>query len=91
MRAEDAQRIQPAFYALRADVDEPPATSALLYECVRRSDGRRAYLIENEPVPAGFERSDRPLCRVWKNPARYVTVVTARCLSDLEECTMTES
>lgn len=70
--ADGGRRIRPVFYALKADVVEPPATSVPLYQYVRPSDGRRAYLAGEEPVPPGFERSDKPLCRVWKNPATYV-------------------
>ena len=72
--SDDGQSSQPVFYALEADIEEPPATSVPLYECTRQSDGRRAYLLETEPVPPGFKQSDKPLCRVWKNPATYVTV-----------------
>ncbi len=72
--ADGVQSPQPVFYALEANVDEPPSTSVPLYECVRQSDGRRTYLIEDEPVPPGFKRSNGPLCRVWENPATYVMV-----------------
>lgn len=72
-RSDGGRTIEPVFYALRPDLDEPPATSAPLYECIRQSDGSRAYVVENEKVPPGFKRSDAPLCRVWKNPATYVT------------------
>ncbi|MBC8874796.1 MAG: hypothetical protein H8E44_35700 [Planctomycetes bacterium] len=70
----DGQPVQPVFHALSADVEEPPETSVLLYECIRQGDGQREYVTAEDPVSPEFKRSDKPLCRVWKNPAKYVTV-----------------
>lgn len=68
----------PLFYALPADAKDAPATTAPLYEFTRAADGARAYGTETEPrfagaAPAntaGFTRSERPLCRVWRSPYR---------------------
>jgi hypothetical protein len=39
--------------------------SIALHEC-RRSEGQQPrYLLANEPLPPGWKRAVRPLCRVW--------------------------
>lgn len=58
----------PRFYALPADTANPPATTTPLYEFVKASDGRRAYTTDKSWSSDGFNRSEKPLCLVWKNP-----------------------
>jgi len=55
------------FFALPVDVEDPPATSTLLYEFVNAS-GAREYSTNNEAVFPGYTLQDKPLCRVWKDP-----------------------
>jgi hypothetical protein len=59
---------RPAFYALPADMPNPPATTVPLYEFVRSNDGRRAYTTDVNWSRDGFTRSANPICLVWKNP-----------------------
>ena len=61
---------KPLFCALPADADQAPAPTVGLYE-FRHSDGRRVYATEdNADLPAGFEQSEKPICRVWRHPLR---------------------
>ena len=62
--------VAPLFFALPPDVDQAPASAVGLYE-FRHPDGRLAYATEdNTKLPAGFERSAKPICRVWRHPLR---------------------
>ena len=58
----------PAFYALPADTEKPPATTTPLYEFVGDGGKKRAYTTDSNWSMAGYSRSERPLCLVWKNP-----------------------
>jgi hypothetical protein len=58
-----------AFFALPADMANPPATTTPLYEFVH-ADGRRRHTTDADWSSAGFKRAEQPLCRVWKNPLR---------------------
>lgn len=60
----------PPFYALPADTAEPPPTVTPLYEYIRKSDGRRAYTTDGKWSTQGFQRSEHPVCLVWKNPTK---------------------
>ena len=60
----------PLFHALPADAEDPPATTVALY-AIRRPDGTilgYATGDESEPDAAVARRSERPICRVWRNP-----------------------
>jgi hypothetical protein len=57
----------PVFHALPAD-EEPSTTTTPLFEYVQRETGERRYSTDAEWSSAGYERTARPLCRVWKNP-----------------------
>jgi hypothetical protein len=65
-----------------ADEVRPPTDAELapLYEWTRRADGARRYALADEPVEPGWERSARPLCRVWRpaqaRPAQEPPLVT---------------
>jgi len=61
-------RATPVFYALPADVVDPPPTTTPLFEFVRDSDGKHAYTTDLAWNMEGFRCSDRPVCLVWKNP-----------------------
>ncbi len=56
----------PVFHALPADAEQPPATTALLYELMNQTTQVRTYTIQPEANPPGFELNPVPICRVWK-------------------------
>jgi hypothetical protein len=61
---------EPVFHALPADAEDAPATTVPLH-ALRRADGTIAgYATGDDPEPdaAGTRRSERPICRVWRNP-----------------------
>lgn len=68
--ASDGAAPIPLFYALPADAEYPPATTAPLYEFVSNDGPQRVYTTDETWSSAGFQRSEKPLCRVWKNPCR---------------------
>jgi hypothetical protein len=53
------------FYALPADMEQPPAAAKPLYEFVHEASGRRVYTMDGEWDEAGYRRSEPPLCLVW--------------------------
>jgi hypothetical protein len=53
------------FHALPAEAKES-ATTRPLYEYRQREGDRRAYSTDPEQVIPGFERMEKPLCRVWR-------------------------
>jgi hypothetical protein len=55
------------FFAIPADVENPPAATPL-YEYTDKSADRRAYSTNRELALPGFARREKPLCRVWRNP-----------------------
>jgi hypothetical protein len=60
----------PVFHALPADAADPPATTVALH-AIQRPDGAiLGYTTgdESEPDATGTRRSERPICRVWRNP-----------------------
>jgi glutamyl/glutaminyl-tRNA synthetase len=61
---------EPAFYALPADLKEPPASAVPLYEFVHQGGARRAYSTDPDWSSPGYRRAERPLCLVWRNPLR---------------------
>lgn len=53
--------------ATRPAVELPAATNLVgLFEWRRPSDEARRYLVEGEKLANDWQRSSRPLCRVWK-------------------------
>ena len=58
----------PLFYAPPTDMEYPPATTAPLYEFTARDGKSHVYTTDETWTSAGYQRSDKPLCRVWKNP-----------------------
>ncbi len=68
-KAKPADGLKACFHALPADAKDPPATTVLLF-AFTDSKGGTVYGTEESPAPAGFTRSDRPLCRVWRNPSK---------------------
>lgn len=56
------------FYALPADAKDPPATTLPLFEYTRQDDGRKVWTTNDKWSVEGFRRTEKPLCRVWKNP-----------------------
>ncbi len=65
----------PRFHILPADGEDSPLTTPL-WEYVG-SDGARRYAVEPDRDWAGFARSDRPLGRVWRDPWRGRSPLTA--------------
>jgi hypothetical protein len=67
-QADDGER--GTWQAGRTEVRAPPArelpATVRLYEWRRASDDARQYALEGERMEAGWERSARPLCRVWR-------------------------
>ena len=62
----------PSFHALPAETEDPPATTVLLY-ALQHADGTIVgYVTGDDPETdaAGLRRSERPTCRVWRNPLR---------------------
>jgi hypothetical protein len=59
---------RPLFHALPADAKNPPATAVPLYEFAAEDGTRRAYSTDNSGIPAGYRRSPKPICLVWRNP-----------------------
>lgn len=62
---ETAPKPAPMFYALPADGVAPRGT-ALLYEFT--GEGGASTLALEDAQPAGMQRAERPVCRVWLNP-----------------------
>jgi hypothetical protein len=61
----------PVFYALPAETESPPATTVPLYEFVPGDDAQpRVYSTNRDWSAPGYERAERPLFRVWRNPMR---------------------
>jgi hypothetical protein len=61
-----------AFYALPVDAQQPPATTTPLYEFVQKSSGQHAYSTDREWGSAGFERTEKPIALVWRNPLQVI-------------------
>jgi hypothetical protein len=64
--AKEGDKLAPLFHALPADTKAPPATTQPLYEYIR--EGGKDRLYSTEAPKAGYRRSERPLCLVWRNP-----------------------
>ena len=56
------------FYALPADVKNPPAGARPLYEYRQRDGDRRAYSVDADLSLTGYSRQEQPLCLVWRRP-----------------------
>lgn len=63
-----------AFFALPADMQNPPPTTTPLYEYVQKTSGAKLYTIDQESPEQGYERGEI-LCHVWKNPASGIGVL----------------
>jgi hypothetical protein len=60
----------PAFHALPANLEKPPATATPLYEFVHQESKQRAYSVDANWTRPGFQRQPQGLCLVWKQPLR---------------------
>lgn len=58
----------PIFYALAADIPNAPKTATPLYEFISADGSRCAYSTDANWSEPSFHRSEKPLCRVWRNP-----------------------
>lgn len=65
-RPDDNPTARPIFHALPVDLKEIPPTTTPLYEYVNEDLGQRAYLTDSAWSAAGFKRTEKPVCRVWK-------------------------
>jgi hypothetical protein len=59
----------PLFHALPADTKAPPATTQPLYE-FRRAGVKDRFYSTDPAAEEGYQRSERPVCLVWRNPVR---------------------
>ena len=59
---------EPLFHAMPLDAAEPPATTLPLYEIVPEKQRDRAHTTDASWSEEGYRRSDKPVCRVWRNP-----------------------
>ena len=64
-----AESAPPLFHAIRAGAAVSPAAVVALYEFRSANGDARAYGTSDE-APAGFTRSQEPLCFVWPSPTR---------------------
>jgi hypothetical protein len=48
------------------------ASVVLLYEYIDAQSGGRFYSVDAKLDSAGFTRTEKPICRVWKNPSSMV-------------------
>lgn len=60
----------PRIHAVPADAKEAPAATVPLYEFVGPAGKPRVYSLDPSWSGPGYERRDRPVCRVWPNPLR---------------------
>ena len=56
------------FHALPADFRQPPLTTTPLFEFVHKGSGQHAYSTNSGWTSPGFERSEKPIALVWRNP-----------------------
>jgi hypothetical protein len=61
---------QPVFHALPVDVAQPATTTVPLYEWLNAERGVYAYSADPSWTRPGFQRAEKPLCRVWRSPTR---------------------
>ena len=59
---------EPLFYALPADIKDPPAATVPLYEYVHKDGVKRAYFPGGSASPSDFRRVEPAICLVWRNP-----------------------
>jgi hypothetical protein len=64
----------PLFHGLPADAEDPPATTVPLFALERPEGTIVGYATADDPAPItpSTRRSERPICRVWKNPLGVV-------------------
>jgi hypothetical protein len=71
-RVEEAQAKQgapaPLFFALPPDTKQPPATAIPLFEFKAGPGQDRAYSTDPSWHAPGYQKADRPLALVWRNP-----------------------
>jgi hypothetical protein len=63
---------EPIFHAFPADIADPP-TATVPLRALERTDGTvLGYTTDDRPEPLAQDtrRSERPVCRVWRNPLR---------------------
>jgi len=64
----DQTRQRTLFYAISADAKSPPATTIELWEFAHKDGVRRLYSTDAARSIKDYQRSERPLCRVWRSP-----------------------
>jgi hypothetical protein len=63
---------EPLFHALPADFRQPPTTTTPLFEFVHKASGQHTYSTGSAWASPGFERSEKPIALVWRNPIRLI-------------------
>jgi hypothetical protein len=66
-------KTEPLFYALPADIKDPPAATVPLYEYVPEKGGQAIYRPDGPSGIPGHQRVEPPLCRVWRDPTAAAT------------------
>lgn len=64
----EGQNIAPLFHAIALDTKDAPATTGALFEYVHSNTGQRHYDLNPQWAQEGFQRTEKPICRVWRNP-----------------------
>ena len=58
----------PFCHVLPVETKDPPPTTMPLYEFVHPGNGSRLYSTSERPPAVGYVRTEKPVCRVWRNP-----------------------
>jgi hypothetical protein len=53
-------------YGLSTETSSPAKTCVPLFVWTHKSNGHRHYAIADDPAPAGYVRSEQPVCLVWR-------------------------
>jgi hypothetical protein len=69
---QGAGNAEALFHALQADARHPPATTMPLIEFVHKTSGQHAYSTDRGWASAGYDRSEKPIALVWRNPLQVI-------------------
>jgi hypothetical protein len=67
-KGRDGAEPEALFYALPAEMQDPPAATVPLYEYVHQDGVKRDYLPGDSRSLADYHRVEPPICRVWRDP-----------------------
>jgi hypothetical protein len=68
----DGRNALALFHALPADNRQPPLTTTPLYEFVHKGSGQHTYSTDRAWAWPVFERSEKPIALVWRNPMHLI-------------------